>query len=58
MLSNPSISLKKDDKILNIALPRFENDIIPLGWSLSRQATDYIDSQVEHVVEVELKKKH
>ena len=53
-----NISLKKDDKILNFALPRFENDIIPLGWSLSRQATDYIDSQVEHVVEVELKKKH
>ena len=53
-----NISLKKDDKILNFALPRFENDIIPLGWSLSRQATDYIDSQVQHVVEVELKKKH
>ncbi len=52
-----NISLKTDDKILNFSLPRFENDIIPLGWSLSKQATDYIDSQVEHVVDAELKKK-
>ncbi|MFM9945698.1 MAG: hypothetical protein ACKVQB_10750 [Bacteroidia bacterium] len=52
-----NISLKRNDKILNFALPRFENDIIPLGWSLSRQATDFIDSQVENVVETELKRK-
>jgi hypothetical protein len=52
-----NISLKSNDKILNFALPRFENDIIPLGWSLSKQATDFIDSQVENVVEAELKKK-
>lgn len=50
-------SLKRNDKILNFALPRFENDIIPLGWSLSKQATDYIDSQVEKVVVAELGKK-
>ena len=52
-----NVSLKRDDRILNFALPRFENDIIPLGWSLSKQATDFIDSQVENVVDVELKKK-
>jgi hypothetical protein len=52
-----NISLKSNDKILNFALPRFENDIIPLGWSLSKQATDFIDSQVENVVDAELKKK-
>ena len=50
------LSLKKNDKILNFALPRFSNDIIPLGWSLSRQATDFIDKQVETVVDAELKK--
>jgi len=52
-----NLSLKKNDRILNFALPRFENDIIPLGWSLSKQATDFIDSQVENVVEMELKKR-
>lgn len=51
-----NISLRKEDEILNFALPRFENDIIPLGWSLSKQATDYIDMQVEGVVASELKK--
>ena len=51
-----NISLKKNDKILNFDLPRFENDIIPLGWSLSKQATGYIDSQVAGVVEAEMKR--
>lgn len=49
-----NISLSSQDKILNFALPRFENDIIPLGWSLSEQARVYIDSQVEKVVDNEL----
>jgi hypothetical protein len=49
-----NISLRKEDEILNFTLPRFENDIIPLGWSLSKQATDYIDQQVENVVSAEL----
>ncbi len=49
-------SLRNKDKILNFTLPRFENDIIPLGWSLSKQAIDIIDKQVKKVVEIELKK--
>lgn len=51
-----NISFSKNDRILNFALPRFENDIIPLGWSLSRQATQYINGQVKQVVELELGK--
>jgi len=51
-----NLSLRKNDKIMNFALPRFENDIIPLGWSLSKQATDYIDSQVEGVVNAQVNK--
>lgn len=51
-----NLSLRKNDQILNFSLPRFENDIIPLGWSLSKQATDYIDSQVEGVVDAQLNK--
>ncbi len=54
LIKNTSLTHK--DKILNFTLPRFENDIIPLGWSLSRQATDYIDKQVKKVVEIELRK--
>lgn len=49
-----NLSFSKNDRILNFALPRFENDIVPLGWSLSKQATEYINSQVKNVVEAEL----
>ncbi|MCB9250961.1 MAG: patatin-like phospholipase family protein [Flavobacteriales bacterium] len=49
------ISFGKNDRILNFALPRFENDIVPLGWTMSKQATDFINSQVENVVSGELK---
>jgi len=51
-----NLSFSKNDRILNFALPRFENDIVPLGWSLSKQAADYINSQVKNVVELELNK--
>ena len=50
-----NLSFSKNDRILNFSLPRFENDIVPLGWSLSKQATDYINSQVHTVVERELR---
>ncbi|MCC6721219.1 MAG: hypothetical protein IT243_03390 [Bacteroidia bacterium] len=49
-------SLRKTDKIYNIMLPRFQGDIIPLGWSLSVYASKYITESASKVVQYELKK--